>query len=414
MASTHSKMDAADTLASIFLAPGPRSASASNGEDGQPAKRRPTSVNAPPDWRLDPFGFPIQIPVPGPPLTLAPQFGPIQSATPDAAESGDSKKAAAMAPAQDLQTLTGCRVGAERPKFAAIADLAFMVQLRVPQEQSPAPNQPPQPRVNPSPVAARIGGLVTPDVPAAAQTNSTVPAPDTGSPEGGPRIDQAASGTASGHEGESGRRSPERQTLETAAAVPPDKAALEQTAQTKTQSVIVEPANQTNFTAPNPNAAHFAMTTGAKTASDQTPSSGPPRSADEIVQQQPEASAPTRQLALRLDHETLPGVSLQLVERDGAIRVAVRTPDSELSGRMQANLNDLVNSLKQEGIEADAWTPAQTTTNGHVGNGNADNQNTGGSFGDSHQSGRRNGERRERRQRDSAPSEISFASQFPL
>lgn len=118
----------------------------------------------------------------------------------------------------------------------------------------------------------------------------------------------------------------------------------------------------------------------------------------------PPAAAPqkTREIGLRLNAGSDASVSVQLIDRNNALHVAVRTQDSELAHRLQDRLSDLVGSLKHAGVNADTWTPpaleARSADNGNTGSRSREQAFDGGSGsrqgGGSGQRGRQQQERR--------------------
>jgi hypothetical protein len=114
------------------------------------------------------------------------------------------------------------------------------------------------------------------------------------------------------------------------------------------------------------------------------------------------ASPKTLGIGLRLNAGSDASVSVQLIDRNNALHVAVRTPDPDLAHRLQDHLNDLVGSLKHAGVNADTWTPpapeAQSADNGNTGSRNREQPFDGGSGsrqgGESGQRGRQQQERR--------------------
>ncbi len=65
-----------------------------------------------------------------------------------------------------------------------------------------------------------------------------------------------------------------------------------------------------------------------------------------------------RELSLRLEQDNAPAVSLSLTERGGAVHVAVRTADAGLGSRLQSNLDQLMVSLRHQGVDAEAGKAA--------------------------------------------------------
>jgi hypothetical protein len=76
----------------------------------------------------------------------------------------------------------------------------------------------------------------------------------------------------------------------------------------------------------------------------------------------PEAAEPqhqpvSRDVSLHLgDGEG--GVDIRMAERGGEIRVMVHTPDHDLANSLRADLPDLVGKLRQNGFQAETWSPA--------------------------------------------------------
>lgn len=161
-------------------------------------------------------------------------------------------------------------------------------------------------------------------------------------------------------------------------------------------------------------AVHDGATVSSNSSRDAAPPSQPaaPQAQPDPASQ---AGKPTREIALRLGQEDAPTVSVQLVDRNGRLQVAVRTHDAELSGRLQTNLDQLVNSLKQQGVEAETWSPARTESRNFTdasqsqyrqSQGESDN---GGQTGHSHQR-----QRRQRRYSAATQSSAPFASNLNL
>lgn len=121
-------------------------------------------------------------------------------------------------------------------------------------------------------------------------------------------------------------------------------------------------------------------------------------------------TAPVREISIDLPGTDLSKVAIQLTERNGDLRVSVRTADTNLAGDLRLELKDLVSNLKQEGFKVESWAPTapvvETQTHGHDyhESGNRDQQqHTGG--GDT---GQRDGSPRDqRRQRQTYPGWIT-------
>jgi hypothetical protein len=65
----------------------------------------------------------------------------------------------------------------------------------------------------------------------------------------------------------------------------------------------------------------------------------------------------TREISMRITSPESPSVDITLVDRAGSVRVAVRTPDAELSHSLQGGLSELVQRLERQGYETESWTP---------------------------------------------------------
>ncbi len=108
-----------------------------------------------------------------------------------------------------------------------------------------------------------------------------------------------------------------------------------------------------------------------------TPNPGPggesaPASPSQSSLVEPPADAmprTARDLSLRLEQDNAPAVSLSLTERGGGVHVSVRTADAELGPRLQSNLDQLVNSLRHQGVEAEASRPGLAAPLGRPGAG---------------------------------------------
>jgi len=78
-------------------------------------------------------------------------------------------------------------------------------------------------------------------------------------------------------------------------------------------------------------------------------------------------ASPINDISVRVASEESPPVDVRLVDREGSIRVAVRTPDADLARNMQAGLNDLVQRLEHKGFQTEAWSPSATPIKTHDG-----------------------------------------------
>ena len=80
-------------------------------------------------------------------------------------------------------------------------------------------------------------------------------------------------------------------------------------------------------------------------------------------------TAPLRAISIDLPGTDLSKVAIQLTERNGDLRVSVRTADANLAGDLRLELKDLVSNLKQEGFKVESWAPSapvvETQAHGH-------------------------------------------------
>jgi hypothetical protein len=166
---------------------------------------------------------------------------------------------------------------------------------------------------------------------------------------------------------------------------------------------FVAGAAELNHTSEMPAAAQAAE--HASSASQSQPAAGEP-----AASANPRAA---RELSLRLEQDNAPAVSLSLSERGGAVHVAVRTADTDLGSRLQSNLDQLMGSLRHQGVEAEAGKAApMAAQRNQPGTGDQtpfDSQGRSGSNG----SGNR---QRQRRNRASQPAEGAvnrFTLQIP-
>ncbi len=111
----------------------------------------------------------------------------------------------------------------------------------------------------------------------------------------------------------------------------------------------------------------FVAGAGESNHASEMPSTGQAAEhASSALQAQPAPAEPAaianprsaRELSLRLEQENAPAVSLSLSERGGAVHVAVRTADTDLGSRLQSNLDQLMVSLRHQGVEAEAGKSA--------------------------------------------------------
>lgn len=71
-------------------------------------------------------------------------------------------------------------------------------------------------------------------------------------------------------------------------------------------------------------------------------------------------SQTAKEITVRLAADDSPAVDIRVIDRAGAVRIAVRTADTHLARSMQAGLGDLVNGLEHKGFTAEVWSPASS------------------------------------------------------
>ena len=69
--------------------------------------------------------------------------------------------------------------------------------------------------------------------------------------------------------------------------------------------------------------------------------------------------SPARDILLQLPNPGGPRVDVQLTDRAGTVHIVVRTEDSDLTRDLRSNLPELTQKLSQQGMEAEAWSPAE-------------------------------------------------------
>jgi hypothetical protein len=67
---------------------------------------------------------------------------------------------------------------------------------------------------------------------------------------------------------------------------------------------------------------------------------------------------PIHEISLKVANSSSSQLDIHVVERAGNVRVAVRTPDQELSQSLQTNLGELVGRLEEKGYKTETWLPS--------------------------------------------------------
>ena len=291
------------------------------------------------------------------------------------------------APAGDgrLSAKDGQSGGVQAQPWRVAPELAFAARLALPQADA----TPPAPAQNAGSPAGPVPPNTTAGPPAARQ--------EAGS--GGVLAKPAMTANAGGHDGNAPASDHDDHSL----------------------------ADSAVQSAGNDLAGHPALAVAAHTPGDGGPRGASHESAPRAEGQQPAPEAPPepetpaaakpREIGLRLEAGPDSQVSIQLIERSSGLHVAVRTHDADLAQSLRTNLNDLVGSLKHEGIDADTWTPPaaemqqQDAGNGGSRSGEETFQGGGGSQ-QRGQSGRQGGQGHDRRPRWVDSLEEGFPRSF--
>jgi hypothetical protein len=121
---------------------------------------------------------------------------------------------------------------------------------------------------------------------------------------------------------------------------------------------------------------------------------------------------PVREFSFRIGSRGLDPVNVRVVERNGALQVSVRTPDTELAGDMRRQLGDLVQRLERSGYRSETWPgPDQSATSvftasasSNSGDSAASGQRGGRDAWRQEESGARNGQGNQNASGDDQPS----------
>jgi len=102
----------------------------------------------------------------------------------------------------------------------------------------------------------------------------------------------------------------------------------------------------------NPNPA------GGASVSADSGSRSPRVQSPEIPDANPALTAPAaKEISMRLSAQDSQPVDVKLFDQGGALRVAVRTQDTDLARNLQSGLSDLVQRLGHKGFETETWSP---------------------------------------------------------
>jgi len=93
------------------------------------------------------------------------------------------------------------------------------------------------------------------------------------------------------------------------------------------------------------------------------PAAQPPSPAAQIASEEPVApKPPATNISLQVGSAKGEVVEVRLTERAGELRVAVRTPDSDIAQGLRQGLSDLTTKLNDNGYRAETWHPADTSS----------------------------------------------------
>lgn len=107
-----------------------------------------------------------------------------------------------------------------------------------------------------------------------------------------------------------------------------------------------------------------APTNPEVSAAPATPSPTPPKPVEAAwaPQSQPKpAAAPLKDISFQVAQSGTQKVEVRVVQQSGELRIAVRTPDSDLAHGLQQGLSDLVGRLQENGFRTEAWRPGGYT-----------------------------------------------------
>ena len=123
-----------------------------------------------------------------------------------------------------------------------------------------------------------------------------------------------------------------------------------------------------------------------QSAGDSAPASAPPEVPPNVG-----AASPARDISLQVPNPDGPRVEVQVTDRAGTVHIVVRTEDSGLTRDLRSNLPELTQKLNQQGMEGEAWSPAEmhSAAAGHENPGHSREQSEGwtGSGGSQHGAG---------------------------
>jgi len=120
--------------------------------------------------------------------------------------------------------------------------------------------------------------------------------------------------------------------------------------------------------------------TGEASAAAAFGSRSPRAQSPELSDANPALTPPAaKEISMRIRAEDSQPVDIKLLDQGGSLRVAVRTPDTDLARNLQSGLSDLVQRLEHKGFEAETWSPmgnsgAQVERNAQASNEDSNSQ----------------------------------------
>jgi hypothetical protein len=93
-------------------------------------------------------------------------------------------------------------------------------------------------------------------------------------------------------------------------------------------------------------------------ATDSSSGNNAPAQVSEQIESPPLRPQPVHQISLKVANGAASQLDIQVVEHAGSVRIAVKTPDQDLTKTLQTNLGELVGRLEEKGYKTETWIPA--------------------------------------------------------
>jgi len=123
----------------------------------------------------------------------------------------------------------------------------------------------------------------------------------------------------------------------------------------------------------------------------------------ELLGSEPPAETPAREIVLRLPGLENRRVDLKLQDQSGELRVAVRTPDVNLTRDLREGISELVGRLELGGFRTETWKPAESASLGDQDRQRGGNPESSGDHGHGRRQDQPSEERRDPREREPQP-----------